>query len=396
MLESLHSDQRGQLERAFQAFNLLSDQLHTSYQVLEQRVGALTAELEETRREREREARYAQSLAERLELLLDTLPAGVIVVDGDGVIQETNPAAEDILGPALTGQLWQDVAACVFPDQVPAGGEWLTAEARRVSILSSSLATEHERILLFTDVTETRALEDLVQRNQRLSAMGEMAASLAHQIRTPLASSFLYFSQCRSRAHDSRGEELLEQGIGRLHDLDRLVQDMLLFARGRGPGERVRIADLFNDVYRATKPIKPPNAHLIIDGTDALLEFEGNRTALVAALTNLVNNAFEATADVVVTLKAEVRGGRVEFTVRDNGPGIAPGIQSRVFEPFFTTRPSGTGLGLAVVKTVVDAHGGSLDLDSVVDGGTSVGIELPVTLRQEGAQPIDTAVRGAA
>jgi two-component system sensor histidine kinase FlrB len=150
-----------------------------------------------------------------------------------------------------------------------------------------------------------------------------------------------------------------------------------VFARGNGPGERVRVADLFKAVHDASMAVKPPNAHLVIQGGDALVELDGNRTALTAALTNLVNNAFESSPDVVVTLKAKVRGDRVEFTVRDNGPGIAPSIRSRVFEPFFSTRPAGTGLGLAVVKTVAEAHGGHLALRSERGGGTRIDIDLP-------------------
>src|SRR5690606_37874649 len=122
---------------------------------------------------------------------------------------------------------------------------------------------------------------------------------------------------------------------------------------------------------------QPPNAHLVIDGTDVLLEIEGNRTALTAALSNLVANAFDSRPDVVVTLKAEQRGDKVEITVSDNGPGIAPSIRSRVFEPFFSTRPAGTGLGLAVVKTVADAHGAELALESEPGHGTRIGLALP-------------------
>jgi two-component system sensor histidine kinase FlrB len=104
---------------------------------------------------------------------------------------------------------------------------------------------------------------------------------------------------------------------------------------------------------------------------------------LTAALTNLVSNAFESAANVVVTLRAELRSNRVAFTVRDNGPGIAPQIQSRVFEPFFSTRPAGTGLGLAVVKTVTEAHGGALALESTPETGTSIGMDLPRELRRD-------------
>jgi signal transduction histidine kinase len=152
---------------------------------------------------------------------------------------------------------------------------------------------------------------------------------------------------------------------------------MLVFARGTGPGERVRIADLFRAVHDAALAVKPADAHLVVDGTDVLLELDGNRTALTAALTNLITNAFDASPNVVVTLKARARGERVEFTVQDNGPGIAPSIQSRVFEPFFSTRPAGTGLGLAVVKTVTEAHGGALALDSTPEKGTKIELDLP-------------------
>ena len=392
MLDNVAADRHGQLERAFQTFNRLSNQLQSSYQDLERRVAALTLELEEARRGREEEARNARHLAERLELLLTTLPGGVAVVDSSGVIQETNPAAERILGVPLTGRQWQDVVDSVLSKHVDSGGDWIVGESRRVSILSSDLGGDSGRILLLTDVTEMRALEELATRNERLRAMGEMAASLAHQIRTPLSSALLYLSQCRTQAVTTRGSQLLENGIERLHCLDQLVRDMLVFARGHGTGERVMIADLFCEVHKAVAALKPPNAHLIIEGTDVLLELEGNRTALVSALTNLVRNAFEASPDVVVILNAELRGDRVELRVRDNGPGIAPSIQSKVFEPFFSTRPAGTGLGLAVVKTVADAHGGGLDLASDPESGTSIGIELPATSDSSRAPGPEVAV----
>jgi two-component system sensor histidine kinase FlrB len=271
-----------------------------------------------------------------------------------------------------------------------AGGDWITRDGRRVTLAASSAPQEAAKIILLTDVTETRALQELVTRNQRLSAIGKMAASLAHQIRTPLAGALLYFSQCRTRRDDVQRSALLEKGIDRLRHLERLIQDMLVFARGKGPGERVRVADLFCAVHDAVLAVKPPNAHLIIQGDDALVELDGNRTALTAALTNLITNAFESSPNVVVTLRAQTRGERVELCVHDNGPGIAPSIQSRVFEPFFSTRPAGTGLGLAVVKTVAEAHGGALALESSQGRGTRIELDLP--RRAHASAPLDAAV----
>jgi two-component system sensor histidine kinase FlrB len=369
----------GELEKAFDVFNRLSTELTSSYQLLQQRVTALAVELEEARRARERAACEAERTAERLRSLLGTLPAGIVVVDGAGTIQDFNRIAEEILGTGLAGASWQGVARAALEHPASAGGDWRTRDGRRVTLATSHLPQQSATIVLLTDVTETRALQELVNRSQRLSAIGKMAASLAHQIRTPLAGALLYLSQCRTRCDESQRGTLLEKGIDRLRHLDLLVRDMLVFARGTGPGERVRVADLFRAVHDAAMAVKPPDAHLVIDGTDTLAELDGNRTALTAALTNLVNNAFESAPNVVVTLQAQLRGDRVEFTVRDNGPGIAPSIQSRVFEPFFSTRAAGTGLGLAVVKTVAEAHGGELALHSTLDSGTSIELELPLS-----------------
>jgi two-component system sensor histidine kinase FlrB len=386
----------GELEKAFGVFNRLSQELQSSYQVVQQRAAALTTELEEARRARERAAHEAERTAERLRSLLGTLPAGVIVVDENGLIQEYNRAAEELLGPGLAGKAWQNVARATLEHPLSAGGDWLTRTGRRVSLATSLLPQQSARIILLTDVTETRALQELVSRNQRLSAIGKMAASLAHQIRTPLAGALLYLSQCRSRRDEPQRSALLEKGIDRLRHLDLLVQDMLVFARGKGPGERVRVADLFRAVHDAATAVMPDGAHLAIDGTDTLVELDGNRTALTAALTNLINNAFESAPNVIVTLKARLRGDRVEFTVKDNGPGIAPSIQSRVFEPFFSTRAAGTGLGLAVVKTVTEAHGGELVLDSTPEGGTRVELDLPRVAALEPPLPPAADVREVA
>ena len=385
-----------ELEKAFSVFNRLSNELQSSYQTLQQRVAGLTGELEDARRATQDAAAESQRTAQRLRSLLATLPGGIVVVDDAGRIQEHNPIAAEILGGDLVGESWQRVVKDVLRNPSSADGDWLTHDGRRIALAASSLPQESLKIILLTDVTETRALQELAARNQRLSAIGKMAASLAHQIRTPLAGALLYLSQCRSRRDDRERSKLLEKGIERLRHLDLLVQDMLVFARGKGPGERVRVADLFKAVHDAAMAVKPPNAHLVIHGSDVLVELDGNSTALTAALTNLVNNAFESAPDVVVTLKAKLRGDRVEFTVRDNGPGIAPSIQSRVFEPFFSTRPAGTGLGLAVVKTVAEAHGGDLALHSEGGRGTRIDINLPRTAPVDRPPPAGPAAREVA
>jgi two-component system sensor histidine kinase FlrB len=155
------------------------------------------------------------------------------------------------LGGGLAGQPWLDVLRSVLATPSAADGDWSTRDGRRVALAASVLPEQAGTIILLTDVTETRALQELAARNRRLSAIGKMAASLAHQIRTPLAGALLYLSQCRSRRDERERSKLLEKGIERLRHLDLLVQDMLVFARGNGQRERVRVADLFRAVHEA-------------------------------------------------------------------------------------------------------------------------------------------------
>src|SRR5690606_25488580 len=126
-------------EQAFLAFNRLSGQLEDAYRALERRVAALTAELEEARRAQEREERNARRLAARLKLLLDTLPAGIVVVDSNGLIRESNDAAAEILGDELVGRAWQSVANAAFVKEATPSGEWLTADGRRIGVLAKIL-----------------------------------------------------------------------------------------------------------------------------------------------------------------------------------------------------------------------------------------------------------------
>lgn len=368
----------GQLQQAFKTFNQLSTELEDSYHALKLKAAALTVELERARAERDAQvARTAE--------VLNALPAAVVVVDQQGQVTDNNPEAQTLFGTTVRGSAWKDVASSSFDRQPDSAADLVTRQGRRVSLKGRSL-TDGSRILLFTDVTETRELEALVARSERLSAMGKMAASLAHQIRTPLAAAMLYLSAARD-AQDGSQTQLVTYGVERLHDLDKLVNDMLLFARGTAPAENVRIADIFAEVHRAVTPAKPPRCHLAIGGADVLHEIEANRVGVVTALTNLVCNAFEAApANGVVSLSAKVRRDRVEFTVADNGPGIPQSIVQRVFEPFFSTRSQGTGLGLAVVKTVTEAHGGSVNVGSGTGGGARVGIDLPVHVDGAGSQ----------
>ena len=166
-----------ELKKAFEAFNAMSEQLSKSYQVLESRVSTLTDELDTVSAKRLDELAEKEQLASRLESLLNVLPGGVIVLDKRGVITQANPAAYDMLGEPLEGELWRDVIKRSFRPREDDGHEVSTQDGRRYSIATRSLA-EDGQIILLTDNTETRQLQDELSRHERLSALGKMVFCL--------------------------------------------------------------------------------------------------------------------------------------------------------------------------------------------------------------------------
>lgn len=373
-----------ELEDAFNVFNRMSLQLESSYRDLEQQVAGLTAELAAARSERLRQLAEKERLANRLSRLLETLPGGVIVLDAQGIVQECNPAALTLLGEPLLGQLWRDVMQRACAAEYGADdNEIKLANGRQITLSARALGTEPGQILLLTDVTEHRALQNLVNRQQRLSAMGEMAASLAHQIRTPLATALLYVSHL-NRPQQTEADRLrvTDKIRARLRHLEGMVNDMLVFARGGGSGavEKVGIDSVLEELRQTLEPqLQSLRAELHIDNTVPGAVVNGSRAALVGALLNLANNALQACGNAarLTICVHSPQPGRLSVSVSDNGPGIdAAGIE-RIFEPFYTTRPDGTGLGLAVVRAVAEAHHGSVWVESPPGQGACFGLRLP-------------------
>ncbi len=373
---------QAQLVQAFQAFNELSEQLSGSYQELEHRVVELKRELAAARSDRLEQLAEKERLANRLTQILEALPAGVVVLDGEGVVREVNPTAVQLLDEPLIGLTWEQVAERSLAPGSRGSTEVGLRDGRRISLSWRDLGSEPGRILLLQDVTHTRALQAQVERNQRLVAMGEMAASLAHQIRTPLASALLYTSQLtHEELTEAERSRFAEKALARLQHLERMINDMLAFARGGAMGmEDLPVEALLEDFTQALAgTLTAHRGVLHIDCRVPEARLRGNREALVGALCNLATNALEACGE-----GAELRlsvtpgeGGRVNVALADNGPGIPPADRDRIFEPFFTTRPQGTGLGLAVVRAVVQSHRGHIDVASEVGGGARFVLSLP-------------------
>jgi two-component system sensor histidine kinase FlrB len=367
----LIENRRSELQAAFRAFGSVSEQLSGAFDSLRTQVSQLRAELGEAHAGKEH-------LAARLSALIKGLPGGVLVLDADGEIQECNPVARELLGEPL---LAQSLAAVLERAAVNPGGIGEHTELRTgrfVNISRRALQSGGEVVLL-TDVTETHLMQVFLTRQQRLLTLGELAAGLAHQIRTPLAAALLYASQMSLPGRNTEDlARCAERTVGSLKQLDKLVNDMLAFAHGGAAREAVSVSALLEQVAQWLRPALRRGIRLTIRTQAPDLMVRANAPSLVSAVLNLATNALQAAvADLDLELLARrAPNGRAQIVVSDNGPGVPAHIRERIFEPFFTTRARGNGIGLSIVKSVVEAHQGSVSLADAAGGAMFI-IELP-------------------
>jgi two-component system sensor histidine kinase FlrB len=318
---------------------------------------------------------------ERYKQVIDVMPAGVILLDTQGVVREANPEALRLLEIPLVGEKWYGVIQTVFAPRDDDGHEISLRNGRKVRLAISASATG--QLILITDLTETRLLQARVSDLQRLSSLGRMVASLAHQVRTPLSSAMLYASNLAAPNLPNTSRERFQTKLmDRLQDLDKQVNDMLLFAKG-GDNKVVKLFTI-DELTREFFPmIETPLQNQHIDYGQEVESPEtrllGNPNAIASALSNLVMNAIQnAGKGAQIDVFFRPVRGELKISVQDNGPGIPEAIQQKIMEPFFTTRSQGTGLGLAVVQMVCRAHEGHLELISREGDGACFTMCIPL------------------
>ncbi len=330
--------------------------------------------------------KQANRLANRFEQLLDVLPGGVIVLNGQGRIQQCNPAAVEMLGEPLLEQEWTTVIERAFAPKADNSADVALLDGRLLHISTNPLKDEPGQIVLLNDVTETRQLQLKVSHLQRLSAMGEVAARLAHQIRTPLSSAMLYLSPLMK---EETALPLRQKFAQKLHDsithMEGLIKDMLAFSRGdmanTAPVSVEKLCKTVEQQFRTQADAERFDLQVNNSLNNAYVY--GSHDALASAINNLLNNAKSACEpDGEITIYAEhiedEKGLKwVEISVEDNGVGISPEHQEKILTPFYTTRSSGTGLGLPVVNSIVKAHRGTLWFASDDGEGSTFSIRLP-------------------
>jgi two-component system sensor histidine kinase FlrB len=312
--------------------------------------------------------------------IFNEVPSGLVLLDGSGRVARANRAALMLLGEPLEGESWGNIIQRVFCLRPDDGHEVSLRNGRRVQISTQPLKQQEGQLIQITDLTETRCLQDQLSHMERLSALGKMAASLAHQIRTPLAAAMLYGANLANRtlSNEARGS-FQKKLMDRLRDLETQVSDVLLFARN---GEQqvvsaIELTELITSIERGAEAmLQQVGASLRIEMDSPPIPLLANSTALASAINNLLANALQAGATQLL-VSAHRAGDDVLVRVVDNGRGMSRELLARIFEPFYTTRSNGTGLGLAVVQSVVQAHQGKIEVASVQGEGSCFTLRLP-------------------
>ena len=384
----------------------------------------LMAEVMEARNEARKLLRQVLEDQRLKELILHSIPSGLITVNLEGQITTFNQAAQSILGYAAAEVLNQPLQALFSLDalrQVLHSGQeqhGIVAVAGRngqevmLDMHIMPLRDDHNiqigALLTFSDVTAMHRLEEEKRRLDRLASLGEMAASVAHEVRNPLASiktsMQMLIDDLAGEPGDNRqafaaamkleAQESIAVVLKEVERLDAIVRDLLLFARPRQlhlvPCKLSILSDHILDIMQGQCADAGVTVQRLYSDVPPV---QADIAQMEQVLFNLFTNAIQAMPEggvltvssrLVAGQSAELGGGQwLEFSVSDSGSGVAPEQRERIFQPFFTTRAHGIGLGLSITRRLIEDHRGSIRVEGSPDGGATFILRLPVESRED-------------
>jgi len=401
-----HGDEREELKRlaaAFEHFTQKAARLQGAYDKLKRHVGAVNSELAEKNAELRRKVEELDSTRTYLNNVLESIGSGVIAVDTLGQVTTFNAAAEQMTGYRRDEMLGRGYAEA-FPERDGGPPAILVSlrthrpcvikeralyckdgRAVPVGVSSSPLRGPNGSIAgaleIFHDLTEVKVLEERVRCADRLAALGQMAATVAHEIRNPLGGieGFAALLE-RDLADRPDKREMARQILCGARSLNAIVTCLLDFTRPVSLRlRRARlgaIADAALGVVEQEMDTQGCRVTIVRDyAADDVATVDPEQ--MYGVVLNLVRNAWQAMhEDGEIAVKTECNDGAVTLSVRDTGRGMTDEVREKLFSPFFTTKETGTGLGLSIVRKIVLAHGGSIEVESAPGEGTTFTIRI--------------------
>jgi PAS domain S-box-containing protein len=389
---------------AFDTFSKTIERLEDSYSELESRFSLLNSRLEETNLRLREALDENENARAYLQNILSSVSSGILVFDCDWRISHYNNAAQSLLeiSDGLLGKTDGELVAGDNRPEVSAKhtlstGEEFSSEEKLVTLksgreipvaVSTSLMKDQSGTVIgavevIHDLTKIRALEDQVSRVKALAALGEIAATVAHEVRNPLGGIAGFASLLkRDLPEDHAGQRLADKIIKGVENLNDSVTSLLTYAREISLSPRdVELSSFLAEIvtyfradinhscgkYRIETRLSPKDLRWRLDP-------EQFRHAVV----NLLHNAIQAMPEGGGIELAATGGEMLRVDVTDEGEGIGEEFMERIFTPFFTTKQGGTGLGLATVKKIVEAHRGKIEVESMAGRGTKFRLFFPM------------------
>jgi two-component system sensor histidine kinase PilS (NtrC family) len=359
--------------------------------------GYLSEQLQSVGRELTKTGHSLKSVQELNKLVVENIPTGMVSFSEDGEILQANRAAEEITEiMELVGQNWKSL----FPNVAVKDGEifrgdvkYMMREKEEAKILGLTLSSifspefnQKISIALMDDLTRVRQLEYAARQNEKLAAVGGLAAGIAHEIRNPLAGISGSIEMLTQTVTNDDDRKLMKIVLREIDRLNNLITEFLDYSRPETPPtDPVNLAVVLGEVLDNVKT----NAQVRSDilqvreyGSD--LWILGRRDKLTQAFLNIVINSYQAMKDsptAKMEIQSVVTGNTVEVRLKDTGCGMSEATRKRMFEPFHTTKPKGTGLGLAVTHKILEGHGAQVAVESEIGRGTEFVLRFPLAKR---------------
>lgn len=399
-------DQYHFLQKSFHEFNQATERLQNAFTNLERKFEEINRELEYKNQELERTIREKEEVKDYLRNILESLTTGVVVTDLAGSITTLNKCAETFFGISqnqVTGKHIKvllndlcDFEHVFFPHSEHDGNAWkkVNVKDRIIDVFTSPMRDERGKIIgtvfILRDITRIEKLEEMAKRTEKLAAMGEMAANIAHEIRNPLGSIELFASLLMKDMKNEKYQGRLSHIITSVKNMDNKISNLLMFTAQRNPiMRRINIHRIVREVLQFSEAvIKQEGIILSVKYASIEPHVRGDAEMLKQVFLNILLNSIQAMPDggcisieTVVSRDPDVSGtgNNVEVRVSDTGVGIPRENLKKIFDPFFSTRERGSGLGLAIVHNIVHVHGGAIDVESRENEGTVFTLLFPLT-----------------
>jgi signal transduction histidine kinase len=386
------------LTKAFKLFSKETKRLEEAYSTLQKKFLCVDLELKVTNKKLQHKVLELDTVTDHLQNIVNNISQGMLFVDSEGTITTYNPSAENILhkqsSDIILHSFWDNFKDGVFgfsmheaiaKKQAPEHALiTLDVDADTKELEIDVSFVEHGIIVLIRDVTRVRRLQKAANRNNRMKELGEMAASVAHEIRNPLGGIEGYAALLqRDLKEDPHLHDMALAIVTGARSLNKLVSDVLDYARPLQINlQNNDINDIIVEAVALTRAdnLLSQSLKIITQLSTNPLKLHVDKELLKAAFLNLIVNAVQAMeGDKTLQIKLynTKKHAVIEFT--DSGKGISQKNLEKIFSPFFTTKKEGSGIGLSEVHKIIRAHGGEIDVTSELNQGTTFRLLLPKT-----------------